>query len=242
MKHLKVYETYSDSLLDKLLDDRYDDQWVARVKRNIFAASENTVDIERALSEWVYTRDKVTQSHSVCNICSQPELVYIFKIRNIKNGNVLWIGSDCIRKFTIDDTKAIAIYDINGERIVDDNIIDRILKDDLKSLIHDAKSIRVLNILSKMYDDTKDEYYNYLYDHYANYNKFTPRQIVWLDNEMRKLKVEYNPYDFMVDISNPFYLNHVLKMSPNSISILKKYMNRDQLERIDYQLSKKVIY
>lgn len=206
MKHLKIFEWNTmSSVLDELLHLKYDKQWVARIKRNLFASSEENHDIEKALSEWAYTGDAVVQPKSICNICNQPELVYIFKIRNMKNDNILWIGSDCIRRFTLEDTKSISVFDINGERIYDESILDRILKDDLKSLIKDAKFIRVLNILDELYKNSEDVYYNHLYDQYSNQGKFTPRQIVWLDNEMQKSKISYNPYDFVVDVSNPFY-------------------------------------
>lgn len=243
MKHISLFEwDMFRSILDDILNNKYEKHWVARVKQNIFASSEEKFDIEAALSEWGYTGDSVIQPGSKCNICGQTDLVYLFKIRNMENGNSLWIGSDCIRRFAVEDTKSIAIYDSNGDRIMDDIEIDKVLKDDLKSLIKDAKAIRVLNILNDLHEKTGDPYVNSLYDQYANLGKFTPRQIVWLDHAMQKAHIEYTPTDFMVDVSNPFYINHVLNMGANSLTVLKKYLNRDQMERVDYQLSKKVRY
>jgi len=61
-------------------------------------------DWESAVLEWeVFDCEEDESLESSC-ICGKEELRYLFTIRNIRNGNMLYpIGSSCIRKFERDD-------------------------------------------------------------------------------------------------------------------------------------------
>ena len=66
---------------------------------------------ETAVKEWEIIDCDEDEDRAESCICGKEELYYLFKIRNTKNGNVLYpIGSSCIKKFgreDLDDEAAI---------------------------------------------------------------------------------------------------------------------------------------
>ena len=78
--------TYRNNLIQKILDKSEADVW------------------NEAVQEWAIDDcEEDTSLQSAC-ICGKEDLRYLFTIRNIINGNILFpIGSSCIKKFDRDD-------------------------------------------------------------------------------------------------------------------------------------------
>lgn len=77
---------YRINLIQRVLDESESDIW------------------NEAVQEWVIDDCEEDESLQSSCICGKEELRYLFTIRNIKNGNILFpIGSSCIRKFDRDD-------------------------------------------------------------------------------------------------------------------------------------------
>lgn len=237
MKYIKLFENYNSGL-ENYLVYKYKLHWVAKVKRNLFASSVEQEDIENALAEWKYTNTCVVTEDAVCELCGQPDLYYHFEIKNILKDNQLWIGSECIKRFSAEDTKSIQFMDNYGNRITDERLIIKIVNKEMVNLKKDKKVKEVLELLSNTFNKTQETHLNYLFDEYSNKEYFTPLQMLWLDNYFSENNIEVNPFIFNVNLSNRFYLDQVFKRSYDSISRLEKYLTRDQKEVLNYNLNR----
>jgi hypothetical protein len=238
MKYIKLFENYISGL-ENYLVYKYKLHWVAKVKRNLFASSVEQKDIEKALEEWRYTGDCVVTKDAVCELCGQPYLHYHFQIRNLLKSNELWIGSECIKRFSAEDTKSIQFFDNYGNRITDERLIIKTVNKQMVDLKKDKKVQEVLELLSDLYNKTLESTLNELFDQYSNKEYLTPIQMLWLDNYFSENNIEVNPHIFNVNLSNRFYLDQVFTRSADSIMRLEKYLTRDQKEILDYNLNRK---
>lgn len=238
MKYIKLFENYTSGL-ENYLVYKYKLHWVAKVKRNLFASSVEQEDIEKALQEWRYTNNCVVTEHAVCELCGQPELYYHFEIKNLLKGNDLWIGSECIKRFSAEDTKSIEFLDNYGNRITDERLIIKMVNKEMINLKKDKKVKDVLELLSNLINKHQESHLNYLFDEYSNKEYFTPLQMLWLDNYFSENNEKVNPFIFNVNISNRFYLDQIFSRSYDSITRLEKYLTRDQKEILEYNLNRK---
>lgn len=235
MKHIKLFET-TLTRLENILSLKYAPHWIAKVKKNVFASSVEQQDIEKALEEWKYTNECEVVDEETCEICGQPHLKYLFTIKNTIVNHILRIGSECIKRFSAEDTKSIRVYDVYGNRVFDERLIIRLINKDIKELTTDAKKMSVLDVLSELYDKTNDSYVSKLFDEYSNEGEFSPLQMIWLHDAFRNNNISVNPNDFNVNISNNFYLDQIYTLSSDSKNILKRYLTRDQLRRFEFRL------
>jgi hypothetical protein len=73
----------------------------AGVSRNFLPLSK-AQDIVLALMEWDFTgrtQKHLRQDAFKCQFCSHPNITKSFETKNRNNGNVLWVGCECIHKF-----------------------------------------------------------------------------------------------------------------------------------------------
>ena len=238
MKYIKLFENYISGL-ENYLVYKYKLHWVAKVKRNLFASSVEQNDIEKALEEWRYTNDCIVTKDATCELCGQPELTYHFQIRNLLKGNDLWIGSECIKRFSAEDTKSIQFFDNFGNRITDERLIIKTVNKQMVGLKRDKKVHQVLELLSNLYDKYQESDLNSLFDYYSNKEYFTPLQMLWLDNFFFENNEDVNPHIFNVNLSNRFYLDQIFTRSYDSITRLEKYLTRDQREVLEYNLNRR---
>jgi hypothetical protein len=238
MKYIKLFENYNSGL-ENFLIYKYKLHWVAKVKRNIFASSVEQENIEKALSEWKYTNNCVVTEDAVCELCGQTNLYYHFQIKNSIKDNELWIGSECIKRFSAEDTKSIQFFDNYGNRITDERVIIKIVNKEMVSLKKDKKIQEVLELLSNLINKTQESNLNHLFDEYSNKEYFSPLQMLWLDNYFLENNIEVNYHIFNVNISNRFYLDQIFTRSSDSINRLEKYLTRDQKEIVQYNLQRK---
>jgi diphthamide synthase subunit DPH2 len=116
-------------------------------------------DWESAVLEWeVFDCEEDEDLQAAC-ICGKEELRYLFTIRNILNGNLLYpIGSSCIKKFERDD--------------LDDDVA---IKEQLFKLLHAIENNEFITLSSDLFSR---KLLGYLYDEdvfQANsYNRFNP--------------------------------------------------------------------
>ena len=235
MKHIKLFET-TLTRLENILSLKYATHWIAKVKKNVFASSVEQQDIEKALEEWKYTNECEVVDEETCEICGQPHLKYLFTIKNTIINHILRIGSECIKRFSAEETKSIRVYDVYGNRVFDERLIIRLINKDIKELTTDAKKMSVLDVLSELYDKTNDSYVSKLFDEYSNEGEFSPLQMIWLHDAFRNYDIVVNPNDFNVNISNNFYLDQIYTLSSDSKNIIKRYLTRDQLRRFEFRL------
>ena len=237
MKYIKLFENYISGL-ENYLVYKYKLHWVAKVKTNLFASSVEQKDIEKALEEWRYTNKCEVTKYATCELCGQPDLHYHFQIRNLLKSNELWIGSECIKRFSAEDTKSIQFFDNFGNRITDERLIIKTVNKQMTDLKKDKKAQEVLELLSDLYNKYQESNLNYLFDQYSNKEYFTPLQMLWLDNFFLENNEEVNQFIFNVNISNRFYLDQIYNRSTDSLNRLEKYLTRDQREVLHYNLNR----
>jgi hypothetical protein len=240
MKYIKLFET-TLTRLDNILSLKYPPHWIAKVKGNIFGSSVEQEDIEKALQEWDYTGECQIVDYETCEICGQPNLRYLFTIKNRLITHILKIGSECIKRFSAEDTKSIVIYDRYMNRVYDERVIIRLINKDVQSLTKDAKKLAVLENLTELYELSDDKYVSFLFDEYSNEGEFSPLQMVWLHDAFRKSGMDaekVNPNNFNVNISNNFYLDQIYTMDSESHNVLKRYLTRDQRNRFNTRMER----
>lgn len=230
MKHaIKLFEEYFDDLdLIRRLKKKYSIEWINRVKFNIFDNSQNKANIEEALSEWAYTGNYFTAKNETCQICSQHPIVYMFEIFNDKTNSILFIGSDCIQKFSVIDTKSIKIYDENKQRILDDKLIKRKIRTDLNKMIGSEEKRRALSILEELCNITQDPYLENLYLEYTEMDKMSPNRILYIYRLLKLYGIDFNPKDFNVDLLHYANVDELVKMDNNDFDIVWQFLNNDQ--------------
>jgi len=228
-KLIKLFEEYFDDIdLIRRLKKKYSLEWINRVKFNIFDNSLNKVDIEGALSEWAYTGNYHVSKNETCQICSQHPIVYMFEIINDKTNRLLFIGSDCIQKFSVIDTKSIKIYDENKERILDDKLIKRKIRTDLNKMIGSEEKIRALSTLEELCNITQDPYLENLYLEYTETDKMSPNRILYIYRLFKLYGIDFNPRDFNVDLLHYANVDELVKMDQNDYDIVWQFLNNDQ--------------
>lgn len=239
MKHIILFENFQSNLefLERI-QKKYSIEWVYRVQKNIFESSFEKENIEDALSEWKYTKKYTRKDYETCQICGQRPINYMFKIANDLTHRTLWVGSDCIQKFSVLDIKGIKIYDDFGQQIVDDKLIRKAINDDYKKMIKDDRVLRVLNILQILMDKKPgDEYLEKIYLEYVVDNKFIPTRIPYLHKLLFRFGMleDAPPSLFEVDIkyySNIDLMYNELEQS-DFLLIYNNYLTDEQRKKVD---------
>lgn len=81
---------YKDNFINQILSNSESEEWIKAV-------------IEWEILDW---EEDINMDYSC--ICGKENIKYLFKIKNIKNGNILFpIGSKCIKKFEREDLNEI---------------------------------------------------------------------------------------------------------------------------------------
>jgi hypothetical protein len=93
--------------------DRRNRYWYQIAPFTLLPRSESD-QLEEAVREWRYQgerRDYYVQER-ICDLCWEDTLRYHFKIDNRKNGDEMWVGSDCIELFKI------PVFDPSGRELL----------------------------------------------------------------------------------------------------------------------------
>jgi hypothetical protein len=233
---IKLFEEYigitGDESFLKRLQDKYSIEWINRVKENIFKNSQNQANIEDALGEWRYTGNYFTKYNETCQICSQHPIVYMFQIYNDLTNKDLLIGSDCIQKFAVIDTKAIKVYDDNQMRITNDRLIKKKIRKDLNTMIGDSKKIEALGILEELFEITNDPYIEKLYLDYTETNMLSPNRMLYVYMLMKRNKIEKDPKTFNIDLLHYGSIEELLNMDTNNFNIMWNLLTDGQRKKV----------
>lgn len=181
--------------------------WLDRVKKNIFPLSNEKRNISVALQEWEYLGDMYDPGFDgeQCQICGHPDIRYQFEIVNKSNGNILLIGSECVKKFNI------RVIDLSG-KVLDKKSADKKVDQDRRKLISNAEIRSVLNSLLQLskVDDTFD-ILNFV-KYYKDRGAFTPHQLFTIIWRLDKYKVLYKKSCFKTVIKKDVEKNQLTSM------------------------------
>lgn len=233
MKYIKLYEEHTQefdfsSQAVRNLRTKYDYGWIRRVVHKILDRSIEKYNIDIALAEWTYFGNykEDPEVNSVCDICGQTPLRYLFEIDNDLNRNTYWIGSECILKFSYEYSTSLKVRDENGNLITNPIDIMNLIRAHYNRLIKDSAVKYVLSKLEKLFNKIKDNYVNKLYLQYAELNYFKPNQMMWLDMRFRLNNItDLQKSKFKVNIANYYYLDDVLNMDDITFRNLIPYLS-----------------
>ena len=167
--------------------------WAQRAARNLLPLSMEQDDLAVALREWVYERNVVVLEtpSEVCQLCDHPGIRYQFEIVNHDTGHSIFIGSECIKRFSIgvrSDSGSILI----GEAA------ERSVSADRRRMEQEARDRSVLNSLVELAaTDDKFDLEDFIV-YYQRRGAFTPSQMALLVWRFQRYGVEHRPAHFKV--------------------------------------------
>ena len=197
--------------------------WIQGVKNNLLPLSDNKIEIDVALKEWLYTGEAydLEADTETCELCGYPSIQYQFQIENFITRNVLLVGSECIKKFQL---RAID----NTGHILNLKKTQRVLSKDRRRLISDGKTKHVINKLVEL--STHDTNFNF--DNFIKYYKerkaFTPKQIDLILWKFDEYKIDFKPSNFKMTIRRKREKKQLQDMDDWKINRIKKCLSPSQ--------------
>lgn len=225
--------------------------WPANVAKNIFPLSREKEDLIKALAEWIYT-DRcydLESAEEICQLCDHENIRYQFEIQNKQTGEILLIGSECIKRF---DIKAID----SGGRVLSQDETNRKVNKARGKLIADAKKKKLINTLLLLASVENTVNINSFIDDYNIRGAFTPRQLLYLLDLLSRYKIPADRSCFKMALKKGYWRNQLHEMSPHDLIRLwpclsaaqRKYFNehlnferqREQFEQSEQELNELV--
>lgn len=166
-----------------------------RARTALLPLSREKKDLKRAITEWrpTGTVNADEECSDTCGLCGHKGLRYQFQIRNTQNGNELWVGSECIRKFGIRGRN-------EDERELTELDTSQLLSTNRRRLVNEIRDRCVIKSLVELsaHDDEFD------IDNFVTYWKgrgaFTPNQLALLFWRFGKYGIECERSYFKVSI------------------------------------------
>ncbi|MGB4076125.1 MAG: hypothetical protein WBK28_00260 [Minisyncoccia bacterium] len=165
--------------------------WLDSTRENMFKHSLEKKDLKKAMLEWEYAGNVYDSEENLqtCELCEHPELRYQFEIVNRNNQNSLWVGSECIKKFS-----GVSVLGDDGQILNSKERASKLDKDKRK-LIENAQTKSILNSLVALSWVDKEFEIEDFVEYFQKNSFFTPKQvstIVWrLDTHNIKYKKSY---------------------------------------------------
>ncbi|MFH1465629.1 MAG: hypothetical protein ABIO70_14680 [Pseudomonadota bacterium] len=197
--------------------------WDTRAAANLLPLGVERTRLATALREWVYEGNVEDLEAPVesCEICEHPGIRYQFEIVNRHNGNALQIGSECIKRFSIE------VLDARGGVLVG-RAAHRKVDADRRTLEQQARTRSVLNSLVELAAaDDKFELDNFI-AYYARRGAFTPAQMALLQWRFARHQVEHRPADFKVSLRRLREQSQLLAMPDWKAKRLWPYLSVQQ--------------
>jgi hypothetical protein len=205
--------------------------WLNAAKNNLFPVSVEQANLSTALLEWEYRGTPVDlgEAFEVCELCGHPDIRYQFPIVNKKNGNVMLVGSECIKRFTI------GVLDESGKVL--NEIAARLKIDkDRRKLILDSQTQSLLNSLVEL--STKDQKFEIasFINWYKEHGSFTPLQLFTMFWRLEELQVKFSAHYFKLSIRRPKDKTQLLSLPEWKIRKLWPALNPTQRKLVQKEL------
>jgi len=200
--------------------------WASRAAANLLPQSIEQTDLTTALREWVYEGnvEDLEAPVETCELCEHPGIRYQFEIVNRHNGNTLQIGSECIKRFSIE------VLDARGGVLVG-RAAHRKVDADRRTMEQRARTRSVLNSLVALAAaDDEFELDNFI-AYYQRREAFTPAQMGLLQWRFAAHGVEHRPADFKVSLRRNREQSQLLAMPEWKVRRLWPYLSAEQRSR-----------
>ena len=196
--------------------------WDKKARENLLPLSEEQFDLEIALKEWRCTAkviDHITPSET-CQLCENTGLRYHFEIKNDRSENHMLVGSSCILRFNI------AVYGEHGE-LLEGQAREKRLND----TIHILQTESALEALRQLWQIDKERrgLIEYYVRNFEQRNGFEPGQLLFLFQQLRKNKIEYEPAYYKVTLRSGQDQDELLRMSEEDRALLWPSLSASQV-------------
>jgi hypothetical protein len=178
---------------------------------SLFEKSVEKKNYNLALKEWEYWGDSYDLEYpsETCELCGKKDIRYQFELVNTKNGEYLYVGSECIFKFG--DVK---VRNEAGKVVTGQDAKARVSRDRAK-LITDARTRSVLNSLislaSKSNGKIPIDFQDFV-KYYKERGAFTPKQLALVLWQFKELSIPYTLSYFKTVITRDREKQQLLNM------------------------------
>ena len=207
--------------------------WLENSRKNLISFSEEKSDFNIALDEWEYWGFMTDLGVSIgkCDLCDFPKIRYKYQIVNKVNQNEMYVGSECINKFSI------AVFDDCGTKLNSDEARKKLV-DDKRKYIENANLHHVLNTLVLLKHEEKDFEIDDFIDYYNDRGAFTPNQLKVIVWRLNKYNIKHNPKSFKMIMRRNREKEQLDKMEDWQVKKIEPYLSARQRKRVSEIRSK----
>lgn len=197
--------------------------WTDRAAANLLPLSVEKTCLPVALKEWVYegTVTDYEIPSETCQLCGHQDLRYQFEIVNRLTRNTLQIGSECIKRFSIQvlDARGGVLLGREAGRKVDA---------DRREMELQARTRRVLNALVAVAVADEDFDLENFIAYYQRREAFTPKQMFLLQWRFSRNGIEHRPADFKVSLRQGREQEQLRGMEAWKVEKIGAYLSGEQ--------------
>jgi len=216
----------------------------AAIRERLLPLSFEQEDIEMALSEWFWTgevrdmkgeySDDYSDGHVgyqiSCELCDQPNLRYVFTIKNRINEAELLVGSECYKDF-----------EEEAYEVTDRKQLDKKIRKAKQRCVNRVKRSETLQYLSKLIPVLNSEMVDNFIRYYQMNGSFEPERLLLILSAFKLGEIEYPPKLFKLSIKRDSEKLQLKMMNRSGIETLWTSMSSSQKDWCKRNLCKKGI-
>jgi len=172
-----------------------------RVRESILPLSVGDT-LPKAFEEWSVTDNvedhgRPTES---CQLCGQENLRYEFEIRNSLNGNTMWIGSQCIHKFSL------SVFE-DGRKLSEEDA-----KKKINRLLEQMRQNACINALDALAASEANDILKNALAYFKKNKYLSPKQawvVLW---KLQQHRIDHNPSFFKIDLKHDKFKSQLREM------------------------------
>lgn len=201
-------------------------------KELILQLSENQENIHVALKEWYYTGEceELEEADGVCQLCSKTGLRYYFTIENQYNQNQMDVGSECIKRFSID-----VLHDGN---LLSGEDAKKKVNRDRSQLIKESNYQSVLRSLTLLAEKDHELNIESFHKYYKEHQAFTPKQLATIIWRLDEFNIPYQKSRFKMKMRRDKERHDFFQLEEWRFNQIKKCLSQSQIDRY-YEEQKK---
>ncbi len=187
--------------------------WSEVSEKNLFPFSKEQADFETALQEWEHTGAVVDHFYPIesCQLCEHANVRYHFEIINRETEITMQVGSSCIEQF------GIRVYNEEGEKL-SGKAREKQLQLEIKIKKEELVYASLLE-LWKASDKNQDKVI-FCTREYQERGKFSPRNLLYLFQQMDEKGIRYVPHIYKVTLRNKAERESLYRMSESELEII----------------------
>lgn len=170
-----------------------------------------TQSLPGAFSEWRFTGDVIDHGKAIetCHLCGQQDLRYHFQIRNLRTDHMMWVGSHCILKFSIEvlGPDGVPLSPEEASR-------------ELSKAVDRKKREKCLVALLELSKRTMTGSNRQVFEMYRDGEALFPETALRVFQAFRTHSIPYEPSDFEVSLRTSSCWFFLEKTGPNDLALL----------------------